>query len=56
MGERTVRTSRFVGWVEVRSLGITSLCVPNRVTRGFSPLVPTAPRMRICTGRFLKEI
>ena len=28
----------------------------NRVARGFSPPAPTAPRVRLRTGRFLKEV
>jgi hypothetical protein len=27
---------------------------PNRVAGGFSPPAPTAPRMRVRTGRFLR--
>ncbi len=29
---------------------------PNRVAGGFSPPAPTAPRMRVRTGRFLREL
>ena len=30
--------------------------MPNRVAWGFSPPAPTAPRMRVRTGRFLRSL